>query len=1364
MSKRGAEGQGGEERYGGYEHGGGPDGTADKPRTATAAQMAQRKIKSLKGRPGTGSVGRRTASPSPMPMFPPQQQQQPAGPVQFNSAAPSSFSFGAQQPQQQGFGFGASQPQQATSSFTFGQSQPQAPQQNNMNGSASFGGFGQQPQPNGSASPSLFGGFGQQQPQQNGNSTPSFTFGAAPSQPQQNGSNPFQQPQQNGSTQSSNAIGGFSAQPSQPATNGTSQSTLFNGFGNKSQDSSRASTPFLGSQSDASTKPAAPSNGFQFGKTAPASSSPFNGFSTTQPAAQPNTSNIFNPSVNKSIFEKPAETPKANGWASFTSGTPSPSQANGTGASVLSGWSQQQATKSFTGFTPAQAAQPDAQDQDDAMISPQKQQSQPSTRFSFEPQAGQTIPFGTAQQGANVSDASASVSTPGKSPFDSITPADTAPTPAQPLFGFGQNKSPAAVPSEVNETASTPKAPTIIGNDLFSRISYPDTSRESSQESHTPTPQSPSLFIGFGAQITQPSTPSANLFAGKTNEAPPSEVPASTKGPSTGNRLFAPSANAGKSLFTPAAPSKLSQTTIASPPHVSTLPMAKEIPRSTPATTSSPYEREMRKLNKQFMAQCQRADRKADLTLLCEYYMSKTKELKRKNGKAVTADISTDEATPKAAPAASTSNLFSGAASKTPSMPPEQPSVAAFVTQPVPETPTPKPAGRLFQNFAASIPAQKRKPDDEADRDIAPATEKRSRPNDTVDYPSLSQDSSNTSKLFASVITKNGDSGLAASTSAQFQPKAAETPAVSSFGGFKPINTAPSESPSSAGGFKPINNTSNGPASSPGGFTPTMPATGAPSNGTAGFKPSVPSGGATMDAFAEAARKTAAAERKRARDEEFDSEEDDPEEWERGWQERQAKKKQRLDEAAKTGKSFSFSAPSTSVSTVDAFAEAARKNAAAERERARDEEFDSEEDDPEVWEASWNERQATKKRKLEEAAKSGKGFSFSAPSAAVAEKPAFSFAAPATTANGTAHDNAENEDTATKTPAAKPAFKPSTSFFGSAAKPLDGTNKAEDDHTWKQGTPIKFGGAVQPPPEQVASPAHPIGLFANVQGGSLCQRNSGSPAKAVDGPADSMGGSLFVQNGGPSGTTPGGVQGQTLFVQNGETPARNTGGMQGGSLFMQNGNTPAKSLFGQTSSGTPAVNGNSLFNFNKTGPATPAFSFAQTPAKSSAPVSTNGDNTDANDTADEAGDAAPAEPQIGDLTALQASELAENTLLHHVPKAKAYKFCLANPSAETPTWVEKALGPLWLLKSNATGKVRLLMRVPPLGKVAMNFGVLKDAQGTMYEVKGKRVMAAFVDTVEDLGAKGLSKWNIAFGKEDDAKEVARIFKEEAAQA
>lgn len=43
MSKRGAENQGGEERYGSGLDQGGPDGVADKPRTATAAQMATRK-------------------------------------------------------------------------------------------------------------------------------------------------------------------------------------------------------------------------------------------------------------------------------------------------------------------------------------------------------------------------------------------------------------------------------------------------------------------------------------------------------------------------------------------------------------------------------------------------------------------------------------------------------------------------------------------------------------------------------------------------------------------------------------------------------------------------------------------------------------------------------------------------------------------------------------------------------------------------------------------------------------------------------------------------------------------------------------------------------------------------------------------------------------------------------------------------------------------------------------------------------------------------------------------------------------------------------------------------------------------------
>ncbi|KAH0278202.1 hypothetical protein KCU84_g19266, partial [Aureobasidium melanogenum] len=67
MSKRVADGQGGSERYGGMED---PRDTAmDPPRKATAAQLAKRNIKPLKGRPGAS----RSASPSkasPSPGFP----------------------------------------------------------------------------------------------------------------------------------------------------------------------------------------------------------------------------------------------------------------------------------------------------------------------------------------------------------------------------------------------------------------------------------------------------------------------------------------------------------------------------------------------------------------------------------------------------------------------------------------------------------------------------------------------------------------------------------------------------------------------------------------------------------------------------------------------------------------------------------------------------------------------------------------------------------------------------------------------------------------------------------------------------------------------------------------------------------------------------------------------------------------------------------------------------------------------------------------------------------------------------------------------------------------------------------------------
>ncbi|KAI4773360.1 hypothetical protein E4T52_11670 [Aureobasidium sp. EXF-3400] len=172
MSKRVADGQGGAERYGGMED---PRDTAmDPPRKATAAQLAKRSIKPLKGRPGSS----RSSSPSkttPAPGF--------GNP--FGGADSNPFGQSAPAPP-------------AAASFNFGQTTSQA--QSNPFGSMSTSqSFPPNAPANGSANPAASFSFGQSQPANApafapppssgfsfGASTPtgtSFSFGATPAKP-----------------------------------------------------------------------------------------------------------------------------------------------------------------------------------------------------------------------------------------------------------------------------------------------------------------------------------------------------------------------------------------------------------------------------------------------------------------------------------------------------------------------------------------------------------------------------------------------------------------------------------------------------------------------------------------------------------------------------------------------------------------------------------------------------------------------------------------------------------------------------------------------------------------------------------------------------------------------------------------------------------------------------------------------------------------------------------------------------------------------------------------------------------------------------------------------------------------------------
>ena len=150
------------------------------------------------------------------------------------------------------------------------------------------------------------------------------------------------------------------------------------------------------------------------------------------------------------------------------------------------------------------------------------------------------------------------------------------------------------------------------------------------------------------------------------------------------------------------------------------------------------------------------------------------------------------------------------------------------------------------------------------------------------------------------------------------------------------------------------------------------------------------------------------------------------------------------------------------------------------------------------------------------------------------------------------------------------------------------------------------------------------------------------------------------------------------------------------------------------------------------------------------------------------GDAAPAEPQVEDMSDLLPSERDESDVLYHVEKAKARKleFRPTESGVDKLTWIEKGVGPVWILRNKASGKSRVLLKMPPFGKPIMNFSVLPGPD-SMYRhegMKGKGVVATFIDHFNPAEQNKPTQWVMLVGKEDDAKEIARILREEQKKA
>ncbi|KAK5719157.1 hypothetical protein LTR15_007680 [Elasticomyces elasticus] len=1440
MSKRVATSQGGEERYGGMDEGGPRDGPVDKPTKATAAQLAQRRIKEMKKKTPRGSRAGSPAIADPGATG--------ANAFQSFQAPPSTNSFNFSMPGAAPAPSFAQSTTQQNGSTPFGNSQ--------ANGAPSFGGFGSTQQTNGVQSTQSTNGwnpgtslqnFGPQRADTTSTPSTSFSFGQTPAASQE-------QPKQNGFNPSTSMFG---TQTQQPQTNGeqTPKVNPFAGlFGSQSQTNGSTPAPAIGTGLFGST-PAAPATTTAPGQSvfsglgaSSASMVKSNMFSNT-PAPQtveqppPGTegalfkwglsSQANGQAPAQPVTEQPKEAPKysfgqtsqqSNGIAAPTPSNPfanlsQPKAPETEKAPVKFNFGQTYGENStsaptngnvFTGIfsqpaaeTPAKA--PEATISNNLFSAVGGQLQDPKTPFKF----GQgQITFG---QGPSQVE-----KTPSQNLFGAATPAQTN---GAPSINFGASQqddtsmvTPGNTPHKQNLAVSQPgqqsaqPAPETetpnAGKSMFDRIS-----RDAPVTANKPAFAFGNASVSNDSQVEQTPNPNAgkSMFDRMTprDPEPPATAPKAPSAPSF-------SITAPTPIPADKAPSQIRPSAMSAP--------------STTTSTAAPDRQGLKALNQGILAHLSSEDENQDWSKIMQFYLDQAAKFMGRE--AVKAPVARAQApqqsasgpaieisrAPPPAPAsdAPNRNMFAGSFAK-PAAPAASSSsqsgtVHAMAPAPpghstyAPAPATPKPlASNIFSqayNPPATEPINRKFSADEAltkSNTFAapPATEKRSKSNASVEYPKLPETASNTAKLFASTLdkpapktTSSGSPSFgpsddlmtkvreqkAAKEAAQRAEQNGSAPVPSSafkpstkfnFGG--PSTPAPASEKATAApmfGFKPADSAT---AATPGtafkpstklnfGASATAQQTLAPTAAAPafGFKPSAAPDSAPnfLSAFGKKAESTAEQEKNKRKANDLDSD-DDEAEWEAKDQAEQEAKRQKIEELAKAASGFKpagtnvaslkpLPAPADGSSLLAAFGKKAEKTVEEEMKKRKAEDLDSDDDETE-WEARYQAEQEAKRQKIEEAAKSAPTFGFRA--AANGDGPSkapFAFKVPDTpkTTDTSSEKVAEGTSEATK-----PGF--GKSMFDRTTFP---------DKT--SSTPNAFSNAF--PTKTTGTPGAPFAKFG--------QGSSTSPTKTNSTPAISFGAATPAATADKTGPEKEHIQGNNTW--NPSTPIK-FGTFAKPCESTTPAAAPPANSFGGLFGASAASNGS-----NSLAPPTVGFSFGGPKAvstdvsRATTPgVTTDGEASAAGEEAQaeegEPSDTVHVKPAV-DLATLTEEEREAEEVLFEVAVAKARKK-VTRPVEEggSTSWVDKGKGPLYIVKNKSTGKTRVLMKIPPLGRLAMNFSPRTGFNYTCPEGQ-KQVQAAFIDHFEksESDAGRPSFWNIQVREAKDAQEIARILTEE----
>ncbi|KAG9205433.1 hypothetical protein G6514_008075 [Epicoccum nigrum] len=1402
------------------------DEPAETPQRATAAQLAARKIKSAKPRRAAGASSGLSQS------------------VNFSGAQPSSgFNFGASAPIGGGGdsganaptgmfgGFGASttnsfppaQASNANSNSTFTNNSFPAPTFGAMNQSSGFqpptGGFDFSPA---SSTNNPFGGLNGGAPATNGASTGfgGSMFGSQPA------SNPFGGAQQdtssstpstsmfgttNGASTPTFTFGGASSSAAAPSLPAPASQPTFT-FGANASTPAAPSTPSFKFGASASAAPASTSApAFQFGATssaAPAStlaptssSSLFNFGGTTQnnasPAATPAFGGFGAASDAQQSQSTPAPAAAPTGLFNFGAATPVPAepatsasnmfgnvttsapasagnpfaslQATTTSSTPQFNFGQPQEAPTSQAATPAsapmfgfgQTSEPQ-QTQESAPASAPLfnfgQPSEPPKAQESTPDSTPKFGFGQSQETPKAQEATPATTSLFNSAPETPKPNNLfaglpkpASTPApnfSSMFGASQSKENAPKETEKPAVASMFQAPEAPKTNMFSGFSTPQPAKTADNEqakaggmfTAQPKPSNGFTFQAFGSNNAQEASTPSKPQAAATQET--SSQPPSASSNSNPFASLPSSSNGSSGLFNkaqPPAPPTPAQSTVsdvaATPqlPKIGKLSVPKDWVVENIPTPQHPEELvdhivqlgiELEAMNLKFREIITNASLIADWSALSIWHHQQSRTLKTKidNAKkqrAAAHGVTGNEST------LSTKRSATEESSSQESSKRSRPSE--------PSTPTPK------STFSSTTTPKANPPATASSSLFSKAISQGTTPEKSAEPPKTASAAPVQSTGFTPLFSASVGPSAPKSNVSGFTPSLSASTGSSSLNGVDSSKSAPKASAASTG------------------FTPSFGAPKAASAG--GFKPSFggSSGGSTdfMAAFAKTAKtyeQLAAERKKKAKDADYDSDDETEEEWSARYDKEEAERLAKEKEAVKSASGFSIpgSANASGATTPTSVAEPAKQPA---------------NDKPTT---SANPFASLSKPVTEDksAASTNPFASLSKPASGTSSPNLFSASSPAPSASG--------GRSVFDTPSAAPS--PSGNLFSHLSSGESSTNQDdtddEDDRAASTSPKRKLAES-ETDSDDTANKKQVSGTKGSLLSRMTRADDAESEAeKESDKPTSTFGQTngastptnkpfafFNFDNAGANTAPPKNTfAGDQTFKVGSPIKfgAPATEKKKDGPIFQFQPATPSPAEFSTTPAKPPPAN--SLFNFGGAGGSSLLAPNFGASAPSSVPSSVfnsragtpASENEASKDTGAQDDDEEEKHEQV-DLSQLTAEEKASNDVVFHIDLALAKQ--QVDQGDGTKKWENFARGPLWILKDKESGKCFVRIRIPS-GATPLNYQILPALRSTV--AGGSRKMVQATRPGKD---KGLTPVYFAVKSSEIAEEFSRKYNE-----